>query len=305
MRVIPQNQHAERLASRNTPQSPSTTAQASYDRAAATCRAKVDKIVRECRRINKRYRDPHFDLETDLALGVRDSLESLSRASRKDAKNPGAHFQPRSAKRVVDIFDRPQFYIDGPTNTDVKQGRAGDCWFVSALCALSNKKGLIEKLCIAHDQEVGVYGFVFYRDGEWISEIIDDFVSIPCLAGVQLPISKLTLSPLQQLYLAKPDYDKTYLDELLTDELERTNPEKVYRRLYQSNSSALYFAQCQHPLETWLPLLEKAYAKAHGDYAAIEGGFNGEGIEDLTGGVTSEIFTADILDKVRDTPRIP
>lgn len=68
--------------------------------------------------------------------------------------------------------------------------------------------------------------------------------------------------------------------------------------MYQSNSSALYFAQCQHPQETWLPLLEKCYAKAHGDYAAIEGGYGGEGIEDLTGGVTSEIFTTDILDKV-------
>jgi hypothetical protein len=72
-----------------------------------------------------------------------------------------------------------------------------------------------------------------------------------------------------------------------------------YRRAFQSNSEALYFAQCENKHETWLPLLEKAYAKAHGDYAAIEGGFTGEGIEDLTGGVTSEVFTSDILDKVR------
>lgn len=59
----------------------------------------------------------------------------------------------------------------------------------------------------------------------------------------------------------------------------------------------MYFAQCENPNETWLPLLEKGYAKAHGDYAAIEGGFTGEGIEDLTGGVTTEIYTSDILDR--------
>ena len=32
----------------------------------------------------------------------------------------------------------------------------------------------------------------------------------------------------------------------------------------QTGSGALYFAQCEDPNETWLPLMEKAYAKAHG-----------------------------------------
>lgn len=82
------------------------------------------------------------------------------------------------------------------------------------------------------------------------------------------------------------------------EDRERVNSEEAYRKIYQSNSGALYFAQCENPNETWLPLLEKAYAKAHGDYAAIEGGFTGEAIEDLTGGVTSEIYSTDILDKV-------
>jgi hypothetical protein len=65
----------------------------------------------------------------------------------------------------------------------------------------------------------------------------------------------------------------------------------------QTGSRALYFAQCSDANETWLPLLEKAFAKAHGDYSAIDGGFVGEGIEDLTGGVTSEVFATDILNK--------
>ncbi|KAJ4861505.1 calpain family cysteine protease domain-containing protein [Trichoderma breve] len=271
--VIPQNPYTAKVARKNAKAtSSSTTTQASYETAAAMCRAKVEKIVQECRRVNKRYRDPHFDLEADLKLCRRDCLESLSNFEPLD--NPGKDFRPGSAKRVVEIFDKPQFYIEGPTANDVRQGRDGDCWLMSALCTLSNKKGLIEKLCVAHDQDVGVYGFVFYRDGEWISEIVDDF-----------------------LYLTKSDYDEKHWERVLFDELERVNPEEAYRKVYQSNSSALYFAQCQHPQETWLPLLEKCYAKAHGDYAAIEGGYGGEGIEDLTGGVTSEIFTTDILDK--------
>lgn len=271
--IIPQNPWTKKAIRRNAVNSSlDVSLQSSYETAAAMCRAKVEKIVEECRRINKKYRDLHFDIESDLKLQDRDTLESLCNTD--DGKLRGSDFRPLSAKRVPDIFDRPQFYIDGPTANDVRQGRDGDCWLMAALCTLSNKKGLIEKLCVKRDEKVGVYGFVFYRDGEWISEIVDDF-----------------------LFLTKSDYDDGYIERALLDENERRNPEEAYRKIYQSNSNSLYFAQCQHPQETWLPLLEKAYAKAHGDYAAIDGGFGGEGIEDLTGGVTSELYTTDILDK--------
>ncbi|KAF5485514.1 Calpain-8 [Colletotrichum fructicola] len=269
--VIPQNEYAEKVARRSAAATGVCT-QTSYDEAAAVCKTKVDKIVQECRRVNQKYRDPHFDLEFDLKFGRRDCLESLWNTKNKEP-SPSS-FAPKAVKRVVDIFDSPQFYIDGPTANDVRQGRDGDCWLMAALCNLSNKSGLIEKNCVAHDQDVGVYGFVFHRDGEWFSEIIDD-----------------------KLYLTKPDYDEGYLERILWEDRERVNSEEAYRRIYQSNSGALYFAQCENPNETWLPLLEKAYAKAHGDYACIEGGFTGEAIEDLTGGVTSEIYTTDILDK--------
>ncbi|KAK2600189.1 hypothetical protein QQS21_005063 [Conoideocrella luteorostrata] len=246
---------------------------ASYEAAATLCRAKVEKIIKECRRVNKKYRDAHFDIEADLKHGIRDCLESLPNTKGRGSP-PGRSFRPQGVKRATDIFDDPKFYIDGPTANDVRQGNSGDCWLMSALCTLSNKKGIIERLCVAHDQDVGVYGFVFHRDGEWISEIVDDF-----------------------LYLTKSDYDEAFFDRILFDELERVNGDELYRKVYQSNSGALYFAQCSHQQETWLPLLEKCYAKAHGDFAAIEGGFGGEGIEDMTGGITSEIFTTDILDK--------
>ncbi|ERS97384.1 hypothetical protein HMPREF1624_06716 [Sporothrix schenckii ATCC 58251] len=253
--IVPQNAYADKAARRIAAQSNngSQSTTASYAEAAAQCRAKVAHIVKECRRINQKYRDPHFDLELDIQLDRRDCLESLSNvctinygpppSRSRGRRTPSVplqpayiapNFNPQAVKRVPDIFDHPEFFIDGPT---------------------ANDPGLIERVCVAHDAAVGVYGFVFHRDGEWFSEIIDDKDRV------------------------------------------RVNSEEAYRKIYQSNSGALYFAQCENPNETWLPLLEKAYAKAHGDYASIEGGFTGEGIEDLTGGVTSELYTSDILDK--------
>lgn len=62
-----------------------------------------------------------------------------------------------------EIFENPRFYINGPTAGDVRQGRDGDCWVMAALCTMGNKHGLIEKICVARNETVGVYGFVFYR----------------------------------------------------------------------------------------------------------------------------------------------
>jgi hypothetical protein len=34
---------------------------------------------------------------------------------------------------------------------------------MAALATISNKEGLIPKVCVARDEQVGVYGFVFHR----------------------------------------------------------------------------------------------------------------------------------------------
>ncbi|KAL4733165.1 hypothetical protein BDV11DRAFT_95405 [Aspergillus similis] len=238
----------------------------SYAQARKECERAVKRIAQECRHLNQKYSDPHFDIEMDLKGGTRNCLDGL------DKQND--EMRPMGVKRVTEIFEKPQFYVNGPTASDVRQGRDGDCWFMAALCTMGNKEGLIEKICVHRDEEVGVYGFVFYRDGEWQQCIVDD-----------------------KLYLRAADYDESIDERPVWDNINRKDTEEEYRRAFQVGSRALYFAQCVDENETWLPLLEKAYAKAHGDYSAIEGGFVGEAVEDLTGGVTSDLLTSNILDK--------
>lgn len=92
-----------------------------------------------------------------------------------------------------------------------------------------------------------------YIDGEWIHEVIDD-----------------------KLYLAKQDFHESLTEQgnwAAATDLE--DPDERYRKAMQTGSIALSFARCRNDNETWLPLLEKAYEKAHGDYGSIDGGWVG------------------------------
>ncbi|KJX96003.1 putative calpain family cysteine protease protein [Zymoseptoria brevis] len=240
----------------------------SWEQAAAECKAKVAAIEEECLRLNQKYTDAMFNLEENSYC-----LQSLG------GRFPKAIDAPPWIKRVEDIFEKPQFFIDGASATDVHQGASGDCWFLAALMAVSAKPSLIERLCIARNEKVGVYGFVFYRDGEWVYEVIDD-----------------------KLFLRVGDDDDLQivrgLDVAKKEGLSLKFDEEKLMKMLQKGGEALYFGYCKSE-ETWLPLIEKAYAKAHGDYFAIEGGFASEGIEDLTGGVAVVLESEGILDKDR------
>ena len=91
--ILPKNVYAVTKAL-NSPQGVvhGISAGKSYEQAAAECHAAVEKIATECRRVNMKYRDPHFDIEFDLKWSKRDCLDGLA--------GSGDNLAPKSVKRV-------------------------------------------------------------------------------------------------------------------------------------------------------------------------------------------------------------
>ncbi|KKY29498.1 putative calpain-1 catalytic subunit [Diaporthe ampelina] len=260
----------------------------SYDFAARECRDKVRRIREECERTNEKFTDPDFDIESDFdnddncLFGLRQP-RSHHHASLPPLRPPpddrsvttitrNAPIDPGSVHRLDWVFRNPQFTVNGYSHTDVQQGIGADCWWLAAISTIAHRKDLMDRICVARDEECGVYGFVFQRDGEWISTVVDD-----------------------NLYLSSEDFRERNPEVFDPDGSKAAK----FRSLNQRGSDALFFSRCTEENETWLPLLEKAYAKAHGDYEAIDWGYVGDGVEDMTGGVTTSITTNKILRKDR------
>lgn len=83
-----------------------------YNDAVVTCKSELIEVVRECRRVNKVFADPEFDIDYDLRSGEKECLISLDYS--------GVELQPGCVRRVNDIFENPQLLIeDFPRETVV------------------------------------------------------------------------------------------------------------------------------------------------------------------------------------------
>jgi hypothetical protein len=125
-----------------------------FERAVQECRTKVQKLVKECKRVNMRYRDPTFDLDWDLKWERGHCLNGLVdeefEINGRAFANPTSNV-PKAVKRVHEIFDKPTFLKDKVSPADIKQGSLGDCWLMASLTGLANMQVGVQRICVEYD----------------------------------------------------------------------------------------------------------------------------------------------------------
>lgn len=139
---------------------------------------------------------------------------------------------------------RGKLFKDGTSSGDVLQGNLGDCWFLGALAVMGANENLLRSC------------FWPYSPNQ---SDTSKAVSPECFKEYGL-------------FVLRFFKDSTVVYVVIDDRLP-----------VSKKNGKLVFASCKDPNELWVPFIEKAYAKIHGSYKALIGGYVHYGLGDMTG----------------------
>lgn len=149
--------------------------------------------------------------------------------------------------------------------SDVKQGAMGDCWFLSALAVVAERQYLMEKI-FPHQtfNEEGCYEIHFCLDGKWSPILVDS-----CIPAIAMNASK---------------------------KRKRSTPGKNENGSVEVHPGVIVQPAFASGTTLWPCFVEKAYAKVHGSYSRLSGGFISEAFGDLTGSPVERIRFRHVYD---------
>jgi len=126
--------------------------------------------VQEVLKSNKQFKDPHFKAEESSLFNSKKS--KLTSSEQKEWK-------ALKWQRPNEFFGSFKVFEAKIEASDIKQGDLGNCYFLSALAALTEFPQFIRKVFSTPEpNEVGCYEVSFCLNGEQIAVAIDDF--FPC-----------------------------------------------------------------------------------------------------------------------------
>ncbi|CAM9181791.1 unnamed protein product [Heterosigma akashiwo] len=165
--------------------------------------------------------------------------------------------------RPGDYSQDPDYFKDGVSAGDVIQGRLGDCWLLGAMAAVAahGNGDLVENMFNSNMED-------FKRYGVYTCRFYKNGEWQEVVADTRAPCTRVAEDGGggggKSRYAFHPAYGR-----------------------------------CRDLNEQWVVLLEKAYAKLHGTYEALNGGSIAEALVDLTGGSAEKILLTE--DKARRT----
>ena len=173
-------------------------------------------------------------------------------------------------------------------SSSIQQGSLGNCWFLSALVVVAEQDYLIQQL-LPHEQlnDKGVYQVNLCLNGKWTPVLVDSYLPVvPARKPDDQTNKQKTASP------SPSRKKKKKKQAVFSSSSSSSSPLLLQQTLTGSVASTVFRpAFCAMPdKQLWPALIEKAYAKAHGSYANLSGGFIAEGLTDLTGAPTETIL---------------
>jgi len=129
--------------------------------------------------LTERFKDPYFPPVKESLLGLDENGNFL------DPKNGPIRMKDINAeelewKSIPEIFGENYLLFENKIEfDDIKQGNLGNCYFLSAIAALTEFPLLIYQIFRSNEvNEFGYYEVVLFIDGDWQIVFIDDYFPV-------------------------------------------------------------------------------------------------------------------------------
>jgi len=149
------------------------------DECVAACRREVQAIAMEQRKHGQKFSDPDFPPDARaLYTNGQTPSDANAHSSPDDWIAPWRRASDgafRATGSTMDPSSAPPFWRGGNVDT-LSLGPFGSAALLGALAAMRTAGKEPSELVVWREREAGVYGVRFFKDGEWMYEILDDFL---------------------------------------------------------------------------------------------------------------------------------